>query len=148
MDYIESISHLGTSKRYLEIQAYVRTQALEGQDSLHIQGRGSNVNRPYGVAVDIDYSTIGLPMIEWLKSIPRNFESMAGSEKRYFSLGMRYVASKDAINFQVAYEPYNTKYGGTFSMDANQVPALKAFWHRYVTPQPTPVVQFVEEVED
>jgi len=130
----------GSDFDYISVQAYVREEAL------HIQIRGPEANRTYGLSADIDLDELG-SMVNWLDSITKNFPSMAESNKQYFVCQMRYIASKHEINFQVAWDSYNTPYGGMFVVDANKHQDLLDYWHmcmHRLTKKP----QMVLEIED
>jgi len=123
----------GSDAEYVQIQAYVR----EDDETLHIQGRGPQVNRDYGVSADIGIDELDAGVVNWLLTVPRHFSSMAGTDKMYFILQMRYAESVNRLNFQVSYNTptYNTPYGGNFSVPANMHPKLKTFWDRVMDPE-------------
>ena len=123
----------GSDAEYVQIQAYVR----EDDETLHIQGRGPQVNRDYGVSADIGYDELDAGVVNWLLTVPRHFSSMAGTDKMYFILQMRYAESVNRLNFQVSYDTptYNTPYGGNFNVPANMHTELKTFWDRVMNPE-------------
>ena len=123
----------GSDAEYVQIQAYVR----EDDETLHIQGRGPQVNRDYGVSADIGIDELDAGVVNWLLTVPRHFSSMAGTDKMYFILQMRYAESVNRLNFQVSYDTptYNTPYGGNFNVPANMHTELKTFWDRVMNPE-------------
>ena len=133
----------GSDAQYVRIQAYIR----HDDSTLHIQGRGPSVNRPYGVSEDIKLVDLESGMTAWLDTIPKYHDSMAGTEKKYLILQMRHAESVNRLNFQVRYDPaYNTSYGGNFNVFADNYPALKLFWDRVMNPEK--VKEPAVEVED
>lgn len=145
-----SKSKTGSGLEYVTIQAYIRSD----ENALHIQGRGPEVNRDYGVSGNIGLSELDPNLVHWLASISKFNKSMADSDKMYFVGQMRFVPSKNSLNFQVASIPYNTPYGGAFGVEAENHPELLDFWKRCVNPHEEATeamlhqVAMVEEIEE
>ena len=121
-------SLLDTDAEYVKVQAYIR-----GDDEiLHIQGCGPVVNRGYGISANIELSEIDDNLKAWIGTIYHGYKSMANTDKHYFSCNMRYISSQNQLNFQIPYadDTHNTKYGGTFAVDADMHSDLITFWNR------------------
>ena len=117
---------------YVQIQAYVR----ENDGTLHIQGIGPPVNREYGISADISLNNLETGLVDWIRNLPRQLNSQAGTGKLYFVLQMRYAASVNRLNFQVPYDSaYNKPYGANFSVLADMQPGLKIFWDKVTNPE-------------
>jgi hypothetical protein len=89
----------GTDKVYVEVQGRVRNGLL------HIQGRGPEGNRLYGVAVDLpidgDFAT-------WLDGQTHSLQSLADTGHLYLPMQVRVA---DTIRLQVPGTEFNRPYG-------------------------------------
>lgn len=133
----------GSDFQYLQMQAYIRYD----EGTLHIQGKGPETNRAYGVSADISLTHLAPNLVKWLGDIPRYYSSMANTDKKYFILQMRYAKSVDMLNFQIKYEPtYNTPYGGHFSISASIYSGLKFFWDIAMSPEKAEETEGTEEM--
>ena len=131
--------------KYVQVQAYVR----QDEETLHIQGVGPQVNRDYGISADINLDDLDAELVDWIIGIPRQLNSKAGSDKRYFTLQMRYAASVNHLNFQIPYGiEYNRPYGANFSISADTHPKLKTFWENVMNPEPVESFVDYNEIED
>lgn len=92
---------------------YVAVQAVVQGDSLHIQGIGPSVNRPYGVAVDL---TAPSDLVTWFKGLPRTNPSGTGSKNRYAPMQTALRSGK--VHFQVNGPSLNRTYGAAFDADS------------------------------
>lgn len=138
----------GTGKLYVSIQAYIR----EDEETLHVQGKGPDVNRPYGLSEDINLVEIESLLVDWLRGVNRYYNSMAGTHAKYFAAQFRYVPSLNVFNIQVnkgdSTDNYNTKYGAAFNVDASVHPKMKSFWDRCFAPASPAKPAMVVEIED
>ena len=131
--------------KYVQVQAYVR----QDEETLHIQGVGPQVNRDYGISADINLDNLDTALVDWIIGIPRQLSSKTGSDKRYFTLQMRYAASVNHLNFQIPYGMvYNRPYGANFSIPADTHPGLRAFWEKVMNPEPVKSFVDHDEIED
>ena len=103
---------------------YTVVQGRMKDGKLHIQGRGDNVNRDYGVAVDFPIMS---DLADWLDNDVDHYEkSLAGTEAMYFPL--QYALRGDNVHFQVAGESnFNRAYGAMFNVSVDDVPQLVDF---------------------
>ena len=147
MEPILSKSYIeGSDLRYIAMQGYLR----HDQETLHLQGKGPEINRTYGISHDIPFNEVFASLRKWMDTIPKGYHSLANTEKMYFLLQMRYAKSTNALNFQINYTPiYNTPYGGNFSVGVDNHPELMQFWNAVENPEPKEeqplMVQEVEE---
>jgi len=95
-----------TDKPYVEIQGRMR------DGTLHIQGRGSEVNRQYGVAVNVQAPK---QLADWLDQQSHTLFSLAGTVARYVPMQARIKGGR--IHVQVAGTPLNRGYGAAFDVD-------------------------------
>lgn len=120
----------GSNAEYVVMQGYLR----QDENVLHLQGRGPQVNREYGISHNIGFHELDVSLTDWMNTITRNFPSMAGTDRTYFQLQMRYVPGTGNLNFQVKnYLTHNTPYGGNFFVSAIVHPDLKKFWDKVMS---------------
>ena len=105
-------------------EGYVALQARVKDGLLHVQGKGQEVNRNYGVAVDI---ALPVDLKEWMNTIYRGYKSLyPDSIEHYFSL--QAVVNNDYIHFQVSSgSPFNRDYGATFDVPVGMCKPLETF---------------------
>ena len=113
VEIVESLA--GTGRKYVVLQARVR------DGKLHIQGKGTPANRPYGVAVDV---SIPDDLREWFEEQNHTLPSLANTDAMYVPIQARI---KDGlIHVQVkGNKPYNRSYGAAFDIKGAEV--LKSF---------------------
>jgi hypothetical protein len=105
-----TVKSLATNRRYVELQARVKNWVL------HIQGRGTSVNRAYGVAVDV---TAEPQVINYIQSFEGSLPSLAGSAQRYVPI--QAVVNGEAVHVQVQGPPMlGRSYGAAFDITSNQ----------------------------
>ena len=108
---------LATDRTYVLLQGRVRKGVL------HIQGSGTEVNRPYGVADNI---TIGLSTKDWLEKLPEDLVSLAGTGMKYFPV--QAVINDGRIHVQVKGSPgCNRGYGLAFDVKIDAHTQLAKF---------------------
>ncbi len=112
------------SETYVKLQGSIREDGL-----LHIQGRGPEVNRPYGVATDQDLDTdlcLGTEVTKWLKNLPTDLHSLV-SDRKYFP-----ILGRDKTNYfhiQIPGPALNRDYGAAFDLySAEIVGPLRKFY--------------------
>ena len=117
----------GTGKRYVKVQGRLR-----GDADLHIQGAGPEVNRSYGVAVDIPKSVLSEGLWDWLKGLDTPLGSLHPmSGQAYFVMQVR--PEGDSLHFQVEKnlsDKLNRGYGATFDIPLWTRPALEKFYYK------------------
>lgn len=119
----------GTGRTYVQLQARVYRMKTDGRRELHIQGRGPEVNRDYGVAETVALEDKALR--RWLKDVDASNESLAGTEAVYFELQARRYPG-DVIHFQVRGtddegDTFNRSYGAMFELPVAAVPNIARF---------------------
>lgn len=93
---------------------------------LHIQGKGYNINRDYGVAVTFPISK-GLS--KWIGSdVDHPHSSMAGTGRKYVSVLATVNYDEGVVHFQVEgnYQ-CNRDYGAAFQVSVDEIPELADF---------------------
>lgn len=103
----------GTGRLYVALQA-----RANGLNSLHIQGSGPEVNRSYGVAVDVAAPE---ELVEWLRQQPHTLRSLAGSDQIYVPIQAR-PAAEGKVHVQVqGTSPLNRSYGAAFNVESPEL---------------------------
>lgn len=108
-----SMKSLATSTTdYVQIQA-----RRESDNSLHIQGKGPETNRKYGVAVSVSCPA---NLAAWFlnqKSTPKNSSLHKGSDAQY--LPAQATIRGNSVHIQVKGSNFNRAYGAAFNIDNN-----------------------------
>lgn len=109
----------GTGRDYVVLQIRERAE----DEVWHVQGRGENVNREYGVAEDIPFAFHGS---EDRPKLARAGKSMyAGSSARYSPAFA--VLNDGTVHIQIPDGPVNREYGAVLDIPAKKVPDLAKF---------------------
>lgn len=105
------VTSLASDKPYVEIKG-----REDGAQGLHIQGVGPEVNRPYGVAVDV-----GVPanLAEWVRNQPHTTKSES-SPKKYVVMQAS-LREEDTIHVQVKGSSLNRPYGAVFEFVSSEL---------------------------
>jgi len=106
----------GTGRQYIKMQARVK----EGK--LHIQGKGTKINRSYGIAIDV---TLSESVLRWFEKQDHTEESLAGSDAMYVSVQAKPL-SGDVIHIQVEGSEFNREYGLAIDVTSSEL-------HKFVT---------------
>jgi len=113
----------GTSQVYVSLQGSIRVGCL------HIQGAGPEVNRPYGLAIDIPASVLPEGLWDWLRELNAPLNSLYSvSGVCYFPMQAR--PKGDNLHFQVLGAEFNRSYGATFDIPLWTRPALEQFYDK------------------
>jgi len=114
----------GTGRRYVQLQARMYPQGL------HVQGKGVNVNRDYGVAVTFPIHSELRNYLYKVEDASARLDSLAGTGKKYFYL-QAVLNRRDnnlLIHFQVPFaESYNRDYGAAFDVPVASATELAVF---------------------
>ena len=105
---------LATKRNYVVFQASLR------DSSIHIQGEGIGVNRPYGVAENFQ---IDNPV--YFQALTPTAISLAGTGKKYFRL--QGVVNGDTVHFQIKDGKDNRDYGKVLDIPVAQIPNVAKF---------------------
>ena len=101
---------------------YVELQIKNLGGYLHIQGKGTNINRDYGVAINTKTKKLDHGTRTWLfnKHKGADLRSLAsGSAVYYFSCQARILDSK--CHIQIPGETHNRSYGAAFDVINNEL---------------------------
>lgn len=91
MEKLKSLA--GTNQEYVPVQGRIYPDGL-----LHIQGRGHEGNREYGVAVNVHVATA---FKLWLSNQLHTNSSLADSDTQYVPMQTRLDDSDNIVRFQV-----------------------------------------------
>ena len=105
---------LATDRNYVVFQASLRDY------SLHIQGEGIEVNRPYGVAENFSIETP-----EYFQALNPIALSLAGTKKEYFRL--QGVVNGETVHFQIKDGEDNREYGKVLDIPVSKIPNVAEF---------------------
>jgi hypothetical protein len=107
----EVASLAGSSKLYVQLQA-----RATGPATIHVQGRGPEGNRDYGISTDIEVSP---DFAAWLANQESLLPSLAGSAEGYTPVQARLSGGR--VKFQVAGTPFTRSYGAEFKVVASDL---------------------------
>lgn len=95
---------------------YVELQIIYRHNHLHIQGRGKEVNRNYGVAIDTKTKKLDNDTFKWLIKVQKtsSLTSLASSDMPYFFCQARIV--DDKCHMQIPGPTHNRLYGGALDV--------------------------------
>ena len=104
----------GSGVNYAVIQARIR----KDDGTLHIQGKGEDVNRAYGVAIDVSQEALGKELCCHMESLIAPLSSLySGSQAKYFELQAKVAKSINKIHFQIpSVCEHNREYGASFEL--------------------------------
>ena len=104
----------GTGVNYAVIQARIRKDG----GTLHIQGKGEDVNRTYGVAIDVTEEALGEELCCYMESLNAPLSSLyPGSQAKYFELQAKVAKSINKIHLQIpSVCEHNREYGASFEL--------------------------------
>jgi len=105
---------LATDRNYVVFQASLRN------NSLHIQGEGVEVNRPYGVAENFQIEDP-----KYFQDLTPVALSLAGTKKEYFRL--QGVVNGDTVHFQIKNGQDNRDYGKVIDIPVEKIPSVAKF---------------------
>ena len=91
----------GTGRQYVRMQARVK----EGK--LHIQGKGTVINRPYGIALDV---TLHESILKWFEKQEHTEKSLANTDAMYVPIQAKPL-SENVVHIQVKGSEFNREYG-------------------------------------
>lgn len=121
MGKVQSLS--GNGKEYVELQGRIMNVGW-----IHVQGRGSFVNRPYGVADNVKLKDEDTADV--LKLLTRDRKSLAHTGKGYFPMQARLRKKDNVVVIQVPAKTFNKPWGIQVEVPAAEVPALAEFLTR------------------
>lgn len=100
-------------------RAYVAMQGAVRYGRFHVQGKGPEANRSYGISADlpVDYT-----LLSWLQDLNAALPSLAGSERKYFPI--QGVVNGDTIHIQIAGPELNRDYGAVIDISKDQASEL------------------------
>ena len=85
---------------------------------MHIQGSGGEINRNYGVAIDLSKSSFGNDLWNYMTELSTPNKSLyPGSPAKYFELQAKVAKAVNVVHFQIASEKhFNRDYGASFEL--------------------------------
>ena len=103
--------------------SYVEIQGRVLGSSLHVQGKGGEVNRGYGFAGDF---TCPEELAAWINDQSHSAYSLTGSGRHY--LPMQATVKGNSVHFQVKGSGLNRGYGAAFNVsDGSDMEDLVTF---------------------
>lgn len=112
-------SFTGSSKNYVVLQA------RNSNGTFHIQGKGKDINRDYGVAENISADKFPQDFSEWSDSLDHIYPSLAGTDRKYFRLQAKVIG--EYLHIQVPGPESNRNYGMAFEISSEDLPDVTAF---------------------
>ena len=109
-------------------QDYVAVQVRKTYTCiLHVQGKGNNTNRSYGVAGNVKS---GEAFASWIATLDAPFSSIAGTGKQY--VGAQVALRGDQLHFQILANPIfqgngKREYGAVLNIPCSDFPDLAEF---------------------
>jgi hypothetical protein len=106
---MESLAYGSDMDDYVTVQ--IRSTGI---NSLHLQGKGTKVNRAYGVSANI--KNVPTKLIVWMNNeIPGYISSLAGTNQKYISAQV--AIRGDNLHFQIpSSDEFNRDYGASFDV--------------------------------
>ena len=104
---------------------YVVLQARNSDGTFHIQGKGVETNRNYGVAENISEENFPEDFIDWMDELDYIYPSLAGTDKKYFRLQAKLMSN--SLHIQIPGPENNRKYGMAFEIAQENLPEVTAF---------------------
>lgn len=97
-----------------------------GDNSLHVQGSGPEVNLEYGVA---DGFTVSDDVMGWFMTIPTTVRSLASKDIKYVNAQAVVNGEGDSrvVHIQISGPQFNRPYGAALDVPATKVTALTQF---------------------
>jgi len=111
-------SFTGSNKNYVVLQARL------SDDYFHIQGKGKEVNRNYGVAEDISAENFGAD-IDWTDSLDHINSSLAGTDRKYFRFQAKIAGTN--LHIQIPGPELNRNYGLSMNIPVEVLPNVAQF---------------------
>jgi hypothetical protein len=121
-EYRDSLAP-GSFKLYVAVQGRVYDKSTDNA-VLHVQGRGPEGNRDYGVAENIHIPT---DLAEWVEKQKSPLFSLTGSNAEYLPMQARIQKSTGSVKFQVRGSEFNRPYGASFCVSYEDSKALYAW---------------------
>jgi len=109
-------------KSLVSDKRYIAVQGRDTSEGMHLQGRGPEGNRPYGVAW-----TLSAPpeFMEWLEDQAHTLPSLAGTGSAYVPMRARLMVN-GAVRIQIQGTPLNRPYGACLVV--GEPPTVLADW--------------------
>lgn len=104
---------------------YVVLQARNSDGTFHIQGKGVETNRNYGVAENIEAEDFPEDFVDWTDTLDIIYNSLAGTDKKYFRLQAK--ITNNYLHIQVPGPEWNRNYGLSFEVSSDILPEVTAF---------------------
>ena len=99
------------------VEKYVELQGRIRNGKLHIQGKGTKINRSYGIAVDI---AVPAKLVQWFSNQEHTLPSLAGSDAVYVPL-RAFPEGEEIVRVEAIGTPFNTEEGISFKIKSSKL---------------------------
>jgi hypothetical protein len=104
------------------VDVQIRCTGFDDHDEaahLHLQGKGPEGNRSYGIAIDF---WVPAALGKWLFEQDHPLDSLAETKAKYVPVRVHHDVATNEIRFQVTGTKYNRPYGAAFAIAASHKP--------------------------
>lgn len=102
------------------VDVFIRNR---GDGSFHIQGKGPEINREYGLSDNIVVSDS--TFAKWVECVPHKFSSLANTGRKY--IAAQVAVRHSDLHFQIPGPKYNRPYGAVVDVPVTKNPNIKKF---------------------